>query len=58
MIRVTAEDLETGERLVSEVDNDYVLICAGDRYLDGVVTYLKSGTVVLTVKRRPLGGGR
>ena len=60
-VRVTATDLETGESESVVIDNDYVLICAGDRYQSGVQRHA-NGTTVLTVKVRkhlaPLDGGQ
>lgn len=50
-VRVTVEDVETGERESREVDDDYVLVTAGRHYLDGVVRH-SNGTTVLTVKVR------
>lgn len=50
-IRVTVEDLETGETASREVDDDYVLVTAGRHYLDGIVRHA-NGTTVLTVKVR------
>ena len=50
-VRVTATDLETGESEAVVIDNDYVLICAGDRYQSGVQRHA-NGTTVLTVKTR------
>lgn len=50
MIRVTVEDLETGETETKVLANDYLLITTGSKYLDGVQTYPKAGTTVLVVK--------
>lgn len=54
-IKVTVTDPDTGEVLGERtLENDYVIICAGSRYLDGVQQYPAKGTTVLTVKtRRP-----
>ena len=49
-IRVTVEDLETGETESREFMDDYAIICAGNVFLDSTVTY-SNGTHVLTVKR-------
>jgi hypothetical protein len=50
-IKVTVTDPETGEVLGEQiVDDDYMLICAGDRYLAHTNTFA-NGTHVLTVKR-------
>lgn len=54
-VKVTVSDPETGEELESRiVDNDFMVICAGDRYLGGVQAY-GNGTQVLTVKRGVVG---
>lgn len=50
--RVVVTDLETGESEEAVITNDYLLITDGNAYLDGIQAYPKSGTVVLTVKRR------
>lgn len=49
--RVTCEDVDTGESESTVILNDYLLVCDGNRYLDGVATY-SNGTVVLTIKKR------
>jgi hypothetical protein len=49
-IKVTISDPETGEILDEAViDNDYVIVCAGNRYLEGVTKY--ENTVVATIKQ-------
>lgn len=53
-IRVTVEDLETGETASREFMDDYALICAGNVFLDSTVTHA-NGTHVLTVKRAKSG---
>lgn len=50
-IRVTVEDLETGERESRDVADDFVLITAGRHYLDETARHA-NGTVVLTIKVR------
>lgn len=51
-VRVTVSDPKTGEEFESRVvDNDFMVICAGDRYIDSVQAY-GNGTQVLTVKRK------
>lgn len=51
-IKVTVSDPETGEVFESRIlDNDFMVLCAGNRYLDGVQAHA-NGTQVLTVKRR------
>jgi len=49
-IKVTVSDPNTGEVLGEKVvSNDYILICAGDVYLDRTDAHA-NGTHVLTVK--------
>lgn len=50
-IKVTVSDPESGEVLESRVIvNDYLVLCAGDRYVSGVNAH-GNGTHVVTVKR-------
>ena len=49
-IRVTIEDLKSGEKESVEVGDDYLLICAGSAYEDGIQVYPTKGTHVITVK--------
>ena len=49
-IRVTVEDLESGETTTREILNDYILVTAGDHYLDGFTKHA-NGTVQLVIKR-------
>ena len=54
-VRVVVTDDATGEELgVQVVHNDYLLICAGNRYLSHVQRHA-NGTTVLTVRQ---GGSR
>lgn len=55
-IRVTVEDLATGDTESTEIADDYILIAAGSCYLAHVNDYPMKGTAVLTVKGR-LGRG-
>jgi hypothetical protein len=50
-IEVTVKDLATGKTETKVINDDYILITAGDCYLDAVQQY-STGTVVLTVKGR------
>ena len=50
MIRVTVEDTETGETSYETIDNDYCVICAGNKFVDTIQTYPKAGTTVVTIK--------
>jgi hypothetical protein len=50
-IRVTVEDLETGETATRDVvPGDYILIPLKPCYLDGIQRYPGKGTTVLTLK--------
>jgi hypothetical protein len=51
---VTCRDVETGETETATIRDDYVVITDGRMYVDGLVAYPKSGTVVVTIKRRPV----
>jgi hypothetical protein len=50
--KVTCTDVDTGESESKVIENDWMIVTDGTYYLDGIATYPKSGTVVLTVKRR------
>lgn len=55
-IKVTVTDPDTGEVLGEQiVDNDYVVICAGRRYLDSTQAHA-NGTHVLTIKTMAKNG--
>ena len=55
-IKVTVSDPATGEVLGEQViDNDYVVICAGNRYVASTNTHA-NGTHVLTIKREQGNG--
>lgn len=50
-IKVTISDPNTGEVLGEQtIENDYLVICAGDRYLAHTNAHA-NGTHVLTIKR-------
>jgi hypothetical protein len=51
-IRVTVEDLLTGEKETAEIIDNYVIICAGRRYQSSIQHYPSSGTDVVTIKTR------
>lgn len=51
MIRVTVLDTETGDTDTAEIKDDYIIVCAGSRYVAGTQLYPRSGTCVITVKR-------
>lgn len=51
-IRVTVVDTENGDTETTEIENDYVLICAGTCNLAHSNIYPTKGTVVLTIKGR------
>lgn len=50
-VKVTVSDPDSGEVLGEQiVSNDYVLVCAGSRYLASTQAHA-NGTHVLTIKR-------
>jgi hypothetical protein len=49
-IRVTVTDTESGESSTAEVEDNYILVCAGTCHQDGVQVYPAKGTHVITVK--------
>jgi hypothetical protein len=49
-IKVTVTDLKTGQSRSHVIQDDYVLVCAGNRYLAHTNAF-GNGTHVLTVKR-------
>lgn len=51
-IRVTVEDLETGEAQSQEIDDDYVLVTAGSCYVAYTNTFPARGTYIITIKGR------
>ena len=55
-IRVTVEDLTTGEIKTVEIKDDYVIFAAGSCHVEHIQAF-SSGTHLLTVKgrRAPLG---
>ncbi len=56
-IKVTVSDPTTGEVLSEQiVENDYVVICAGDRYLASAQAHA-NGTHVLTIKPEDTNAG-
>jgi hypothetical protein len=48
-IQITVRDLETGESETREISDDYMVICAGNRYLAHTDAHM-NGTHVLTIK--------
>lgn len=50
--RVTCTDIDTGDTETTVIEDDYVLICDGNKYVSGVSAYPKAGTVVVTIKTR------
>lgn len=51
-IRVTVEDLITGETQSREIRDDYVLVVAGSCYVEKTMAYPGTGTHVVTIKGR------
>lgn len=56
-LRVTVEDIETGDTDTAEVpEGDYLIICHDPCYEAGIQVYPRTGTHVITVKgRKPHG---
>jgi hypothetical protein len=50
-VRIVCTDTDTGESETQEITDDYCVITAGSRYVSGIVTYPKTGTAVITVRR-------
>ena len=48
-IKITVEDTESGETATREIENDVVVIAAGDHYVDGIQKYA-NGTQIYTIK--------
>jgi hypothetical protein len=53
-IRVTVEDIETGESESAVIEDDYIIVCAGSCYVAHASDYPTKGTQVLTIKGRGL----
>jgi hypothetical protein len=51
-IRVTVTDTENGDTQTAEIENDYVIICAGTCHISAAQDYPTKGTRVLTIKGR------
>lgn len=51
-IRVTVEDLETGDSESQEIENDYIIVCAGSCHVAHIQSYPTKGTQILTIKGR------
>ena len=50
-IRVTVEDPDTGDKETAEIDNDYIIVCAGTCEVTHTAVHA-NGTHVLTIKGR------
>ena len=50
--RVTCTDIDTGDTKTRVIENDYVVICDGDKYIYGLAVNTQPGTVVVTIKTR------
>ena len=50
--RVTCTDLDTGDTETRVIEDDYAVICDGDKYIDGFTVNTRPGTVVVTIKTR------
>lgn len=54
-IKVTVSDPETGEELESRiVSNDYILICAGNRFVKSIQVMGRTHMIAVAVDRTPL----
>lgn len=53
-VKVTVEDLQTGDVETQVISNDVLVIVEGTAFVDGVADYPTTGTQVWTVKG--LGG--
>ena len=49
---VTCRDVDTGESETQRIENDYLVVCDGNRYIDGVQAYPGTGTHIITIKVR------
>lgn len=55
-IKVTVTDPESGEVLAERlIDNDYAVICAGNRFVSHTTSH-SNGTHVVTIKREASDG--
>ena len=50
--RVTSTDPDTGDTETVVIENDYVVVCDGNKYVAGATTYPSAGTTVVTIKTR------
>jgi hypothetical protein len=55
-IRVTVEDLESGDTESQEIENDYIIVCAGSCHVAQILSYPTKGTQILTIKGRGAAG--
>ena len=51
-IKVTATDLETGRTETQTIQDDFVILVAGNRYVSSVQHHPKAGTTVISIKTR------
>jgi hypothetical protein len=49
---ITCRDLETGEQDSVVITDDYVVVTDGNRYVASTQFFPRSGTVIITIKRR------
>jgi hypothetical protein len=54
-IIVTVEDAETGEKSTAEIEDDYIVICAGTCHVSHTQAYPTAGKHVITVEGRKDG---
>ena len=50
--RVTSTDPDSGDTETVVIENGYVVVCDGDKYIDGFTVNTRPGTVVVTIKTR------
>ena len=51
-IRITVTDINTGDSETVEIENDYVVICQGDRHVAHTRFVPTTGTHIITIKKR------
>ena len=49
---MTCTDIDTGDTETTVIEDDYVIVCDGNKYIDGYTVNARPGTVVATIKTR------
>ena len=58
ILRITAEDLETGDKQVTEIPaGEYVVLTTEPCHVDGIQAYPQKGTYIVTIKGRTAKNG-